>query len=401
MTNVFSKALHKTIKVNRIIGKIVGSHPGPTLIFTAGIHGNEPSGIFALQQVLEELKEKNTPIHGTIYALSGNLTALEEGTRYHHQDLNRIWTSDRMHKINDGVFNEDDKDILQQLDIYSTLSTILKKESGPFYFMDLHTTSSETIPFLTVNDSLLNRAFTKQYPIPIVLGIEEYLEGPLLSYINELGYVAFGFEGGQHDDLSSIENHIAFIYLSLLYTESIAIDTFNFQKYHDILAKTSVDTQDIFEIYFHYKIKEEEIFKMNPGFLNFQHINKGQELAKSNGSIVYAEKSGRMLMPQYQNQGNDGFFSIRKIPPIFLSLSKTLRNIRFDRILAILPGIKWQTEKHDALLVNRKITWLFAKQFFHLMGYRSREINKDYLLVKNREFASRNEEYKEVSWAKK
>ena len=35
-------------------------------------------------------------------------------------------------------------------------------------------------------------------------GIEEYLNGPLLSYINELGYVAFGFEGGQHDDISAI-----------------------------------------------------------------------------------------------------------------------------------------------------------------------------------------------------
>lgn len=401
MTNVFSKALHKTIQVNRIIGKIEGSQPGPTLIFTAGIHGNEPSGIFALQQVLEELKEKNTPIHGTIYALSGNLTALEEGTRYHHQDLNRMWTSDRMHKINDGELNEEDKDTVQQLDICNSINTILENEKGPFYFMDLHTTSSETIPFLTVNDSLLNRAFTKQYPIPIVLGIEEYLEGPLLSYINELGYVAFGFEGGQHDDLSSIENHIAFIYLSLLYTESIAIDTFNYQKHYDILAKTSVDSQDIFEIYFHYKIKKEETFKMNPGFLNFQHIHKGQELAKSNGSIIYAEKSGRMLMPQYQSQGDDGFFSIRKIPPVFLRLSKTLRTIRFDRILAILPGIRWQTDKQDALLVNRKIAWLFAKQFFHLMGYRSREISNDYLLVKNREVASRNEDYKEVSWANK
>jgi len=272
MTKVFSKALHKTIEVDRIIGKIKGSQSGPTLIFTAGIHGNEPSGVFALQQVLEDLKKKNILFHGTIYALSGNLTALEEGTRYNHQDLNRIWTSDRMLKIHDGDLTENDKDTIQQLDICSTISSILKKEKGPFYFMDLHTTSVETIPFLTVNDSLLNRDFTKQYPVPIVLGIEEYLEGPLLSYINELGYVAFGFEAGQHDDLSSIENHIAFIYLSLLFTESISKDAFNFQKYYDVLAKTSVDSHDIYEIYYHYKIKENETFTMKPGFLNFQQI---------------------------------------------------------------------------------------------------------------------------------
>ena len=32
----------------RIIGHIKGRQPGPTLVFFGGIHGNEPSGIFAL-----------------------------------------------------------------------------------------------------------------------------------------------------------------------------------------------------------------------------------------------------------------------------------------------------------------------------------------------------------------
>ena len=53
--------------------------------------------------------------------------------------------------------------------------------------------------------------------MPIVLGIEEFLNGPLLSYINEMGYVAFGFEGGQHDSPLAYKNHKSFIYLSLLY----------------------------------------------------------------------------------------------------------------------------------------------------------------------------------------
>ena len=39
---------------------------------------------------------------------------------------------------------------------------------------------------------------------PIVLGIEEYLQGPLLSYINTLGYVSLGFESGQHDNKQAI-----------------------------------------------------------------------------------------------------------------------------------------------------------------------------------------------------
>ena len=401
MVKVFSKALNKSIEVTRIIGHIQGTQPGPTLIFTGGIHGNEPSGVFALQQVLEEIKEKNISVNGNIYALSGNLTALEEGTRFNNQDLNRIWTSDRMNKVHNGInVKEEDKETVQQLDICSTITDILHKEKGPFYFMDLHTTSSETIPFLTVNDSLLNRKFTKQYPVPLVLGIEEYLDGPLLSYINELGYVAFGFEGGQHDDLSSIENHIAFIYLSLLFSESIEKDSVNFQHYYDVLAKTSVDSRDIYEIFYHYKIEKDEAFTMKPGFLNFQHFNKGQELARSNGNIIFAEKSGRMLMPQYQSQGDDGFFSIRKIPPLFLRLSRALRKLKFDRILPVMPGIHWQTDKHDALIVNRKIAWLFAKQFFHLLGYRSKKIDQTHLVIKNREAASRKKEYRDVFWLK-
>jgi hypothetical protein len=84
-----------------------------------------------------------------------------------------------------GTFKPNNEDEKQQLFIQETINLILEEESGPFYFFDLHTTSSDTIPFITVNDSLLNREFTSMYPLPSILGIEEYLEGPLLSYINE------------------------------------------------------------------------------------------------------------------------------------------------------------------------------------------------------------------------
>ena len=398
MTKVFSKALNETIEVSRIIGEIKGTQPGPTLIFTAGIHGNEPSGIFALHKVLKKIKEKNIPIKGNIYAISGNLTALENGSRFINQDLNRMWTSERMQQIKSGNIEKVGEDTIQQLNIYNIINNILTTEEGPFYFMDLHTTSSETIPFLTVNDSLINRKFTEQYPVPLILGIEEYLDGPLLSYINELGYVAFGFEGGQHDSLSSIENHEAFIYQSLVFTEAVSKEEIDFQCYYDLLAKTSVDSRNIYEIYYHYRIKEDEEFTMKPGFLNFQRIDKGQELADSNGETVIAKRQGRILMPQYQSQGDDGYFSIRKIPQIFLNLSSFFRKLRFDKLLPIMPGVNWRSERKDTLIVNRKIAWLFAKQFFHLMGYRSKKLDKNYLIVKNREAASREDEYGNVLW---
>ena len=57
--------------------------------------------------------------------------------------------------------------------------------------------------------------------LTLLLGIEEYLQGPLLSYINTLGYVSLGFESGQHDNKQAILNNIAFINLALEYSNVI------------------------------------------------------------------------------------------------------------------------------------------------------------------------------------
>jgi hypothetical protein len=394
MTKVYSRALDKTIEVDRIIGQIKGTKPGPTLIFTGGIHGNEPSGVFALKKVLDDLREANVEIKGNIIAISGNLGALEKGIRFQNFDLNRMWHLDQMDALLENEPTNEDESELK--DIYRVIRQILDEEKGPFYFMDLHTTSSESVPFLPVSDSLLNRTFTQQYPVPMILGIEEYLEGPLLSYINELGYVAFGFEGGQHDDLSSIENHIAFVYLTMVFAESIKKEDVDYYHYYEQLAKTSVDSRDIYEIYFRFEVRDGDDFAMEPGFVNFQRIHKDQKVAVRNEKPIIASKPGRIFMPLYQSQGTDGFFAIRGIPPFVLRLSAFLRRIRFDKILPLLPGVKWVSDKKDTLIVNKTVERFLAKEFFHLMGYRSKKIDATHLKMKNREAASRESEYEEA-----
>ncbi|MDH5367362.1 MAG: aspartoacylase, partial [Cyclobacteriaceae bacterium] len=318
--------------------------------------------------------------------------------RYHKQDLNRLWTSDRIKKLRDGNLEVENEDIDQLIDLYNTIHHIIDIEKGPFYFMDLHTTSSRTIPFLTVNDSLLNRRFVVQYPAPIILGLEEYLDGPLLSYINELGYVSFGFESGQHLQKESIDHHVAFIYLSMVFTGCINQNEIEIDKYYNLLNEHTEESRDIYEIYFRHAIQKGDKFEMKEGFDNFQLVTKKQEIATSNGKVLLAKKNGRIFMPLYQNQGDDGFFAIRRIRKIFLYLSAILRKLHFDHILPFLPGIRWATTNHDSLIVNRNIARFFAKKIFHLLGYRSRKIDKTHLLIKNREVASRKSEYQYSSW---
>jgi predicted deacylase len=398
MIKLHSPALNETINVNRLIGSIQGDLAGPCLIFIGGIHGNEPSGVFALHQVIRELNQSKVKPWGSVYALAGNLIALEQSKRFLQEDLNRMWQSEKLRKLQNGGFDPKNQDMVEQKELTEVLSNILKTEKGPFYFFDLHTTSSRSIPFLTVNDSLLNRKFTRQYPVPKILGIEEFLEGPLLSYLNELGYVSFGFESGQHDTLESIENHVAFIHLSMVFSGFLNKEQGSFDFYFKKLQQSTAVHQGFYEIYHRYEIANNENFEMLPGYSNFQPIHKGDILSVSNGDPIISNDASMIFMPLYQEQGDDGYFKIKKIPQVFLWLSSLLRKLKLDRILPFLPGVHWHSKRKDELIVNKRIAFLFTRQFLHLMGYRNKTLDQTHLIVRNRERASRNKEYKAAAW---
>ena len=393
MSEALKKKGPNRILDQRLIGKIETGR-GPTIIFIAGIHGNEPSGVYALQDVLSDIRSNYIPQQGNVYAFAGNLSALQAGKRYNERDLNRIWTRDRIREIEKDIAPESGvMDLREQYELYQELKKIAKRGEGPFFFIDLHTTSSHTIPFLTINDTMINRDFALKFPVPVILGIEEYLDGPLLSYINELGYVACGFEAGQHDEAISYRNQVSYIYLVLA---SVGILPHNdeIRMHSDALASQTKGRHEFFEISDYYRIADGEEFRMMPGFSNFQHIRKGIVLATSDGEDVHAERKGLIFMPLYQKQGEDGYFIIRKVSGFALWLSRVLRQIRFDRLLTLLPGVEWESEKHDVMRVNLNVAKFLAKDLFHLLGYRTKARGEQYLEIRNRERASRTEEYR-------
>jgi succinylglutamate desuccinylase len=395
MIDVYNKALDETIKINRILGKIEGAQKGPTVVFFGGIHGNETSGVFALKDALAGVNASY--VKGTIYGIAGNLKALKKHQRYIEEDLNRIWTADHIDIIKSKtILNADEGELLELLDI---LNTILETNKPPYYFIDLHTTSSKTLPFITINDALINRKFSEQFPVPIVLGIEEYLNGPLLSYINQLGYVSLGFESGQHDEFSAITNNIAFVYLALVYSGILEEQAIvNFSKYREQLKQQAKNTSDVFEVVYLYRLQKGENFKMLNGFKSFEPIKKGTKLAMSNNHEITSAYNARIFMPLYQKRGAEGFFIIKPIKPFILKLSSALRQIKTDNLLAILPGISWVDKKAGILQVNLTIAKFFAKSLFHLLGYRNRQITTDYLRLNNRERVAKTAIYKKEPW---
>lgn len=395
MVEVYNKALNQSITVERIIGKIIGKQEGPTIVYFAGIHGNETAGVFALKNVFSTINPEQ--VKGTIYGILGNLKALENHQRYIDQDLNRIWLDVNLNALEKrSNLNTEEN---EQVELFRLLRGILSHSTTPYYFIDLHTTSSKTLPFITINDAIINRKFSRHFPVPIVLGIEEHLEGPLLSYINQLGYVSLGFESGQHDEFSAISNNIAFIFLSFVFSEIFKKeDVLDYQKYYKQLYMGAQKINDVFEVTYLHKIKNNDTFKMNPHFKSFQKIEKSEVLARHNGDIIKSTYSARIFMPLYQTKGNEGFFIIKKIPTFFLWLSKILRQIRVDTLLVLLPGISWKNKKEGVLCVNLKVAKFMVKPIFHLLGYRNKQFNHSSAWLFNRERTSKKEMYKTQLW---
>ena len=389
MTLVRSKALGKEIEIHREIGSFGGKQTGPTIVVFAGIHGNEPAGVFAIKQLLLQLENLNPQFSGQLIALAGNTLALERGERFIESDLNRIWHADFIKKIRNGGFEPHEilPDINEQIEIYNQIDNIFKTHKPPYYFIDLHTTSSDSVPFITLNDTLRNRDFALQFPLPSILGIEEFLSGTMLGFVNELGPIAVGFEAGSHDVVSSIENHISCIWLTLVFSGCMTAENVpDFQKHYDSLKSQSKDSKKVFEIRYRHDRTEEENFEMLPGFENFQAVKKGLHLANNKEGKLVASENGRIFLPLYQKQGDDGFFIIREVKMFWLKVSASLRTYNAERLLKILPGIKLDKKDPHTLRINTRIArWLFV-ELFHLLGFRHSASTEQYHYFTRRKF---------------
>jgi hypothetical protein len=381
------ESFNEKILVQRILGRVEGVKKSPTVIAIGGIHGNERAGLNALLQVFKTIEEDNISFKGNFYGIAGNINAISENIRFKNVDLNRIWTRKEILKL----YLENDLEIesQEQHEIYIVIKEILKKEKGPFYFLDLHTTSSVTQPFITISDSLNNRKYSSNFSIPTILGIEEYLDGPLLTYINEFGHIALGFEAGQHHSEESVDNCVAFLWLALVAAK--CIDKKNVKKYTFYKNSLSLfnEDQDFYKIDYKYTIKPFEDFKMVNGYKNFQEIVKHELLAFSNGSEIDSKQKGKIFMPLYQKKGDDGFFVITRISKFWLKASRLARKLHIHQLLRLLPGVKSDKKNPYTLIVNPRTARFLATDIFHLFGYRKKVKKEDkfYFIKRDRKIS--------------
>lgn len=356
----------------RILGRVAGRRPGPMLVVMAGVHGNEPSGLRAVERVLAELGERGADLAGDFVALAGNRQALSRGVRYVVRDFNRSWTPKRVESIRlrheEEALEAEDR---EQVELLACFEAVFGSARGKTHILDLHSTSGAGAPFVVLADTLRNRAFAARIKAPVVLGLEEQLEGTLLNFLSDEGHVTVAFEGGQHDLARTVDHAETAIWIAL---ETAGL--FNGtrlgrpKRLGKLLEEASQGLPSVVELRYRHAIRPEDGFLMLPGFTNFQAVEQGQIVAQDRKGPVRMPEDGLMLMPLYQKLGNDGFFLVQGFHPVWLKISAVLRRLRTDSIVHWLPGVRRHPEKPASYLINRRVARWYALEIFHLLGFR-------------------------------
>lgn len=294
--------------IPRIIGEYDSGNKGPLLFITGGIHGNEPSGIVALKRVFDILKDEKPSLKGKIVGVSGNREALMKGVRYIDEDLNRTWTIENI--ASEKVDTHEKKEMFQIIEV---LGKFPEKKFTKRYFLDCHTTSAASEPYISVQEVNDNDQWAHKFPTYIIRGFSDIVLGCIDHYESRIGITGFVFEGGQHESDVSELNHEGMIWNAIHH--ACNLDFNDLKKYPEAakMLEEKRAERKTFEIAYRHGLNDNDDFKMEPNFSNFQKLEKGELLAHQNGKPIYSEWDAYIFMPLYQNQGNDGFFVVEEV----------------------------------------------------------------------------------------
>ncbi len=354
---------------SRVVGRVGDPSSGPTLIVFGAIHGNEPSGYEAMRSFFASLAENPVSLRGSVVGLVGNRQALAAGVRFLDEDLNRMWLAERLVHVRSSEELTGELEEARELD--REIENILASATDRVYALDIHSTSGPGPAFSVFDDSLVNREFALELEVPMVLGIEEELEGTLLDYLYSRGVHTTGFEAGQHEDGQSIERAKAAIWVALRASGVLGRSGQNeVDAASRSLALSREGLPTLFEVRHRHAIPPDADFRMHRGLVGFQRVLRGEELAVENEALVRAPEAGLLLMPLYQTQGEDGFFIIRPVRTMWLGVSAHLRHWRLERFVHLLPGVRRIDGTGLEIRVDRRVARWLPLDFFHLLGYR-------------------------------
>lgn len=356
--------------IQRQLGVKDDGRAGPLLLITAGLHGNEPGGIVAVQDVLAALE--GTPTAGRIVALAGHLAGLRSGVRHMGQDLNRLWTEDHIRALAHRAPEEDSPDEAELRALFSIIEAerdAARARGREIILLDLHSTSADGGAFSVVPDSIPSRRLARDIGLPVVLGLEERISGPLLTWLVAQGDVSTVIEGGQHEAASTRDVLRGAIWVALDHAGVLPEGDSRVGQARAAMGAAAAGVPPVLDLVYAHVIDSGDGFVMEPGWCNFMRVPEGQALALQRGEVVQAPIGGYMLMPLYQGLGTEGFFLCRPVSARWLFASRLLRRSWAERLLRILPGVR-SLDLRSGTVVARRGAPAWVMRTLHFFGYR-------------------------------
>jgi succinylglutamate desuccinylase len=305
------------------IGAYEGEQHGALFFVVTTLHGNEPAGAKAVESLLrllqaEKNKNPNFEFHGKIVGLIGNSAASAKNKRYIDTDMNRLWQSDRIKFIEaqptDRILLAEEREARELL---ATIRTeIAAYQPTELFFLDLHTTTAEGGIFTIVPSNTDSERIGLTLFATMITGFASLLQGTLMDFFNgkfeDLKSTTLTFESGQHNDPESVTNAVSAI-INVLRAIG-CVHPHDVEDKHDArLRERAAQLPRVAELMYRHELRAGDSFKMRPGYHNFQPVAAKEILAEDRTGVIRAKNDALILMPLYQQQGNDGFFLVKPI----------------------------------------------------------------------------------------
>jgi uncharacterized protein len=262
--------------VDGVVG-IAAPAKGPRVVFFSGVHGNEVSGVHAIEKLLFDFfSGSRTLKRGSLTLVRANEQALAVEQRYLKLNMNRLFR--------DGYGDGVDRTCYEFLRTQQ-LKPLLESAD---YFLDFHSAPSAQKPFLVCE--------RKAVEFYLRLGIEQIITGwskfsagsiggDTENFADSHGAVAATLESGSHFDKSAIDVSYRAAISMLKLLEMIEPTWSETAVRPTIVDMYSVVTKDFAD------------FRYEGEVTNFQLIEKGSVYAHQNGAPLSVSEDSYLLIP--------------------------------------------------------------------------------------------------------
>ena len=272
-----SMIIERDAKISSVV-RLRSDGDGPRVVIFGGVHGDEVSGIHAIEKLFFDFFVGTRQLRrGSLTLARGNEQAIVAERRYLKHNLNRMYREEYGPEIDRSSYEykraQELESILHDCD----------------YFLDLHSAPTAGEPFIVVEQFAVG--FYAKLGIPkIMTGWSKFSSGAIggdgENYANAHGAKSATLESGSHFDKRS--NDVAYrsvvSFLSLL--EMIP-------RPEPQPAAAPLELVDVYDVV----LKEFDDFRYAGTVDNFKFIAKGQPFAFQNGRPLTVSEDTYLLIP--------------------------------------------------------------------------------------------------------